>query len=709
MAGAMGRQLSETDANLLHERGDGNPFFVEELLNSPSGKLPWTIPEAIVRRLESLPASALDVAHALACAVDPVPQQLIEDIVTDGGPGSIALLNAGVAVAASAGQIGLRHALLCEVVAAQITATQRREWNRLLAVRLEQEDDAQAARLARHWQDAADIARAAHWAKIAGDEAARGRAYRTAAELYRIALLAPPGDELEQAELFDRAAVAAASAGLGQEAIEWATTADARYRSAGEQWRAIAMWLNPALPYVPKPALDHQALDADAIPRLLVESFEATRRGELDHAVELARRAVELGDDGTDLGAQQTAAAARRLLSAGRIAEGEAILLRLRAAASASQNRPLLSKLLAQHSFLAASRGDLAADCLTLNRQALALAEEGEQGLWGYQSGMALILAYLGELDEASEMIDQLFATGNPIVIEVTQLAACIVDLERADLASAAERLERLQVVYSLGVADYTLGFLAARARWHELSGAHADALADVAEARAVSGDLFDPARIEVLVLAVRSARTLGDESHQAATSALLDQAVELGAGRAFRAAAAWAHGLAAARHGSFADASALLESAADTFEGARRFTHAAQTWIDHAEIAASNGDEPLRRRAIGRARELAEPRGLASVLARLRDEDSSDSGVDELSAALRSLSAREQEIARLVVAGKTNRGIAAVLFVSEHTVRNQLVNIFAKLGISRRTELVRLAVSGPPSDHRQSGQRETP
>jgi DNA-binding NarL/FixJ family response regulator len=50
-------------------------------------------------------------------------------------------------------------------------------------------------------------------------------------------------------------------------------------------------------------------------------------------------------------------------------------------------------------------------------------------------------------------------------------------------------------------------------------------------------------------------------------------------------------------------------------------------------------------------------------------------------------LSRREREVLVLVAAGKTNRTIAAELFISEKTVARHVSNIFAKVGLSSRTE----------------------
>ena len=51
-------------------------------------------------------------------------------------------------------------------------------------------------------------------------------------------------------------------------------------------------------------------------------------------------------------------------------------------------------------------------------------------------------------------------------------------------------------------------------------------------------------------------------------------------------------------------------------------------------------------------------------------------------------LSTREQQVARLAVAGSSNREIAESLNLHEHTIRNYLSHIFKKLSVSSRTEL---------------------
>jgi DNA-binding NarL/FixJ family response regulator len=58
------------------------------------------------------------------------------------------------------------------------------------------------------------------------------------------------------------------------------------------------------------------------------------------------------------------------------------------------------------------------------------------------------------------------------------------------------------------------------------------------------------------------------------------------------------------------------------------------------------------------------------------------------VSPGLKSLAAREMQVAKLVTEGLPNKDIAVKLGLSEHTVSNYLFRIYNKLGISRRIEL---------------------
>jgi len=55
---------------------------------------------------------------------------------------------------------------------------------------------------------------------------------------------------------------------------------------------------------------------------------------------------------------------------------------------------------------------------------------------------------------------------------------------------------------------------------------------------------------------------------------------------------------------------------------------------------------------------------------------------------ALDELTQREKDIVRLVAQGLTNKEIAAQLFLSEGTVRNNIMNIMEKLDVKNRTQL---------------------
>jgi ATP/maltotriose-dependent transcriptional regulator MalT len=90
-------------------------------------------------------------------------------------------------------------------------------------------------------------------------------------------------------------------------------------------------------------------------------------------------------------------------------------------------------------------------------------------------------------------------------------------------------------------------------------------------------------------------------------------------------------------------------------------------------------GDRASAELEFGAARSALEELGAQPDLERLaRLEGSPRPGA---------LSRRESEVLTLVASGKTNRAIAAELFISEKTVARHVSNIFSKVGVSSRAE----------------------
>ncbi|MGO9939932.1 MAG: response regulator transcription factor [Terracidiphilus sp.] len=70
-----------------------------------------------------------------------------------------------------------------------------------------------------------------------------------------------------------------------------------------------------------------------------------------------------------------------------------------------------------------------------------------------------------------------------------------------------------------------------------------------------------------------------------------------------------------------------------------------------------------------------------------------------QVSKGVQSLTPREREVARLVSDGLSNSEVAQRLGLSTHTVKNYLFNVFDKIGVSNRAELILclLASTAPP------------
>ena len=104
---------------------------------------------------------------------------------------------------------------------------------------------------------------------------------------------------------------------------------------------------------------------------------------------------------------------------------------------------------------------------------------------------------------------------------------------------------------------------------------------------------------------------------------------------------------------------------------------------------------DAIRRVAGGAS--LLDPAVTTRVLERLRHKDDDDP--------LAALTDQERTILELIAEGLTNRQIGERMFLAEKTVKNYVSNMFAKLGMSRRTEAA--AYAARLSERRSHEQRD--
>jgi DNA-binding NarL/FixJ family response regulator len=100
---------------------------------------------------------------------------------------------------------------------------------------------------------------------------------------------------------------------------------------------------------------------------------------------------------------------------------------------------------------------------------------------------------------------------------------------------------------------------------------------------------------------------------------------------------------------------------------------------------------------AVGRGESLLDSAITEKVLERVR-RAASGSATDELG----DLTAQERKILLLVAEGKTNKEIAAEVFLSDKTVKNYVSSILSKLNLQRRAQAAAFVAKhhlGPPDE----------
>src|SRR5205823_2150387 len=144
--------------------------------------------------------------------------------------------------------------------------------------------------------------------------------------------------------------------------------------------------------------------------------------------------------------------------------------------------------------------------------------------------------------------------------------------------------------------------------------------------------------------------------------------------------------GLVAAARGDVTEAAALLEEAVARHEKAADSFGRARALLALGVVRRRERRKRAARQVIAAALEGFEQLGAVTWIERARAE------LGRIGGRVREegLTAAERRVAALVAEGRTNREVAAALFLGERTVETHLSHVYAKLGVRSRAELAR-------------------
>jgi DNA-binding CsgD family transcriptional regulator len=691
----LGRSFARQTLLRIHERSGGNPFFALELARvldadvDPLEPLPVpeTLEELLRARIARLPASTRE-ALALAAALGTSSESLL----ARAGVAAAALEPAAAAhvIEREDGTIRFTHPLLSSVLYRDLGEKRRRVHGRI--ARLVEDPLVRARHLALS-KDKPDADIAAALDEAASLAVDRG-ASAVAAELAEHAVRLPPLDACDERR---RRALAAARA--HQVAGEWTRArtiaTDLLAETEIGSWRAEALVLLSELESVDRAAeLLEQAL-REATSRPALQSLIhcrlawATRfRAGFDHAA----AALELAEQLDDNVLQARARAVQAILGwfAGSAeAPGDLPALARHLPAALGGERLVQEAMQAiVNTFAPSSKRNEARAMFEREHRQWRDRDEprSARALWG----LAWLEFWAGRWALAAEHAARAHDIAIQYGLEVPQdhLPIAVIAVHRGQLELARDHSE-----LALKLAEEQFGFhppqhmavLGLVALWSGDPPAAADWF-DKADRRAAALEWGEPSvrwwtadHAELLLELGR----IGDAV----------RVVDTWEADAIRVAREWvlAHvtrcrGLVAAARGDVEQALALLAQAVaehdavgDPFGRARALLalgtvrrRARQKRPAREAIEAALGDFD----AIGASRWAAKARGeLSKVSGRTRAEG---------------LTAAERRVARLVAEGRTNREVAAALFLGERTVASHLTHIYAKLGVRSRTELAR-------------------
>jgi DNA-binding CsgD family transcriptional regulator/tetratricopeptide (TPR) repeat protein len=508
---------------------------------------------------------------------------------------------------------------------------------------------------------------------------AAGRPLREAALLRAVDCLGVAGD-VPRAQGLREAVLACSDSPRRSFALATLTASAGRVEEAMVGLRDVAG--RPDFP-------EHPELQGPVLASLAIVCAYA---GDGAEAIAWARRALGSGEGGPTVQVTAEQALALGLGLSGRPGEGIAVLSG--PSALRVEPEPFEAERMATRGSLKAAAGDLHGAVEDLSAvirwwragtpprslpNAYATLAEAEYRLGRWDAG----LAHADVAVSLAEEHDQVWELG------YAHAAASLLLAGRGDRALAAGHvaaLRRALEVAPLPVSVLSAGMAAAHLAW--MDGDWDGVLAALAPVRA--GEARDAAELGAAAWRLMAAEALIRTARFEEAAAMLDAA---GPAAAAGVAAVERYRL----HGALAHAGRDLPGAREAFEAGRALAGAAGSPLALAALELEHGRflrrTGARRRAIAElraARERFETLGAQPFVTRC-DAELSACGVRALGPAdgdRDGLTAREQVVSRLVASGKSNRDVAAELYLSTKAVEYHLANVYAKLGIRSRHQL---------------------
>jgi DNA-binding CsgD family transcriptional regulator len=744
LRGITGENLPAQVVGSVLARSDGNAFFVEELV--ASGDIHWelspTIRDVVLARVETLPASARQVLSVAAVVGRRAEHALVAGAAAMTDPeleeGLRAAIDQQVILREPADDAYVfRHALTQEAVYGDMLATERKRLHttvaELLAARPSLPGAAgarQAAELAHHWYVARDLPRALAQAVRAGrlaeevDAPADARAqYKRALDLWEKVPSPEAVADCDRVTLLERAGYCALLAGdpekaalLTRTGLDQVDPVVHSHRAAllheqlgmchmlaGDIDSACAAW------GVARRLLDDEPPSADKARVMAAEARGLMHQLRQTEAAALARQALELARHVEDRMVEGRAlnTLGASLASIGRADEG---LAYLEGAFAIAAEEGTAEDLLRAHANLctvldtAAGRSE---EAVAVAKEGIAAAQRlgvmGAIGVYVAAYGAEALL-HLGRWDEAEEMalvVPLEYESTSATIRRANVLVA--LDIRRGRLDEARHRLDQLTVIRGRADGEEWAYF---HTRQTELAMWEGDCDAALSAAHAGLSVVDDVEDVfyghEMSACAVRSAVDGGKP--KAEIAALVNQALRLYR-RPFEfgsmpcpEASVYALVVQAeySRLGQ-PDSSRWAEVATQWRHLCRPYEFAYAKWREGETLLATQSSrmratEALREAHctaidLGAARLAAEVERLATR-ARVDLEAPAPPTPSGVSAAAElGLTPREAEVLALLGRGRTNREIAAELFISEKTASVHVSNILRKLRVGSRFE----------------------